>query len=903
MLQDYEIEKLLVELNLPDEARKLIRFARTESPVRQVTSSNGNSIISFFSKKMGGRHLELESRTVEAPPATLYEDDKGCLEFWPQPFCIDLVIRDKNGKVTTRIRHYPDYLIIRADAVYVHEWRKEDRLLRLAAEGDQFYKDDNGRWHYRSVEEYFGSIGMMYELHSSLELPREYILNVSFLEDYQSPDCPPLPEEIEASLLQLITKRGSIPFLELIQDHGYTADNIFKAVVKKAVFVDLYYDRLDATADLIIHRDMSLAKAHRIIKTDRTPPLPIPGMGRLSAGARVTFDGKHFEVLLVGSGKVLLRGNDGKNISLPLEDVEALYHKDDFEISGSQNVGRNLVKSLADLSYEQIDNANNRLAIINGEDSAETPIRTIQNWKSRIDDNMSAVEKLIVLADRNRDKGNRTPRLPEEVETLAEETIRTFFNTPDYRTAIATWHKYQVVCEEKGVVPMSYETFTKRVKTTGSTKDREGKRKDYQEASIPLFLDYEFPVNGVRPHEVCYVDHTILNLANVGPEGTELGKPTWTLATDGNTTQARAMYLSFDPPSAKVVLMVLRDYVRRHKRLPKVLVVDGGKEFRSKELAWFCRIYGIDLRHRPPGMPRGGSPVERAIGATETEVIAQMKGNTRIMKNARMVTKTVNPFPRAEWTLTATYGALQDYLFEIRDTRIHPTLGCTPREYEAMKMTETGQRDHVLVKFDENIMLMTCPHTKRIKHKIDRQRGVWADNRHYWHDDFRTARKDELEVEVRVEPWCANVVYVYFRGHWIAAITRNINPFAGRTRREVELALRAERRLAKANANRDRLKKLSSKKMLELWSPDKFDERIGMQQKEMEYLYKQLGMTVAMPQYIPTTVKTYTLQEHPQPEFSTANSIDNNLTVPAANEKVNNDGYDNGFWGDVHGFV
>jgi hypothetical protein len=851
MLQDYEIEKLLVELNLPDEARRLIRFARTESPVRQVTSSCGNNIISHYSKKMGGRHLELESRTVEAPPATLYEDDRTCLEFWPQPFCIDLVIRDENGKVVTRIQHYPDYLIIRVDGIYVHEWRREDRLLRLAAEGDQFYKDDDGKWHYKAVEDYFAAIGIKYELHSSFELPREYILNTRFLEDYHSPDSPPLSEEIEATLLQLVTERGSIPFLELIQDHGYTADNIFKAVVKKAVFVDLYNDRLDATADLMIHRDMSLAKAHRIIKTERETPLPIPGMGCLSAGASVTFDGKDFKVILVGSGKVLLKDSEGKTIELPLDDVVALFKNDYLDITSTQNGSKAPVRTLADFSYEQLETAEKRLAIINGGNNTDIPARTIQNWNARIDDDMSVVDKLIALTGRTHEKGNRTPRLPEKVESLAEETIGKFFNTPECRTALATYDKYQETCEKNGVEPMSYPTFTKRVKNNRSTKPREGKRKAYQEAEIPLFLDYGDPVHGVRPHEVCYVDHTILNLANVGPEGTDLGKPTFSLSTDGNTTQARAMFLSFDPPSAKVVLMVLRDYVRRHNKLPKILVVDGGKEFRSKELKWFCRIYGIDLRHRPPGMPRGGSPVERAIGATETEVIAQMKGNTRIMKNTRMVTKSVNPFPRAEWTLCATYGALEKYLFEIRDTRIHPTLGSTPREYEAMRMLETGQREHVLVKFDENIMLLTCPHTMRIKHKIDRQRGVWADNRYYWHDDFRMVKKDEL-VEVRVEPWCANVVYVYYRNRWIAAITRDIRQFAGRTRREVELALRVERRLAKVNANKDRQKKLSSKKMLELWSPDKFDERIGIQQKEMIYLYTRLGMAVAMPACVPT---------------------------------------------------
>jgi len=80
------------------------------------------------------------------------------------------------------------------------------------------------------------------------------------------------------------------------------------------------------------------------------------------------------------------------------------------------------------------------------------------------------------------------------------------------------------------------------------------------------------------------MDHTILNLATVGEDASALGKPLFTVATDGHTTQTRAFYLCYEPPSAKVVLMTLRDYVRRNHRLPKILVVDGGKEFRSKEL-------------------------------------------------------------------------------------------------------------------------------------------------------------------------------------------------------------------------------------------------------------------------------------------------------------------------------
>jgi len=904
MLKDHEIEQLFVELALPEEARQLVRFARANSPVRDANSRLGNSIVWHFSRKMGNRHLEVESRTVEGPAATTYENDPSCLEFWPQPCRVDLVIKDENGKIISRKQHTPDFLLIRQDGIYIHEWREEARLMRLAMESQLFFKDDNGRWHYRPAEDHFANIGLRYELHSALEHPRTYIQNVRFLEDYQSPECPPLPENVETSMLKLVSERGSIPFLELLHEHSYAADNIFKAIVKKSVAVDLHADRLDAPSNLMIHRDMAIARAYRILKHDQTPALPVPGMGRLSAGARLRFDGKDFEVMLVGGGQVLLKDQDGKRMSLPLEDVEALFAKCDIDVISARNPDGTPSKSLAEFSKEQLEIASERLEAITEGGTNKASVRTLQRWGAMMNGAATQLDRLIALVDRNQDKGNRMARLPEKAESLAEEAIRLHYNTPECRTACATYQKYQILCEEHDTRPMSYPTFTKRVKTGCSVKKREGKRKAYQEAAIPLLLDYAFPVHGVRPHDVCYIDHTVMNIATVGPEGSELGKPTFTLVVDGCTTQTRAFYLSYDPPSARSVLMALRDYVRRNNRLPRIIVVDGGKEFRSRELEWFCRRYGIDLRHRPAGMPRGGSPVERAIGATETEVLAKLEGNTRIMKNVRMVTKSVNPFEKAIWTLTALHGALDEYLFEIRDNRIHPSLGSTPRDYEAMRMAETGQREHVLVRLDQNIMLMTSPHTKRWHHKIDRARGVWADNMYYWHDDFRTAKIGE-KFEVRIEPWNANVVYVYFRERWVAAIARDLRVLGGRTLREVELALRAERRLAKVNGNKDRLSKVSAKKMVALWSPDKFDERIGKQQREMTHLYSRLGMTVAIPTEVAGTCLSPPLPIS-APKVSPGTTHADNF-APAALQVPQvvqtNDASDSNFWRNANGFV
>lgn len=177
--------------------------------------------------------------------------------------------------------------------------------------------------------------------------------------------------------------------------------------------------------------------------------------------------------------------------------------------------------------------------------------------------------------------------------------------------------------------------------------------------------------------------------------------------------------------------------MRRNQRLPRVLVVDNGKEFHSHELEYFCRIYGVELRYRSPGMPRGAAMVERAFGAIEEEVFSEMAGNTRIMKqNTRQVTKEVDPYRQTEWTLASVYGATEDYLFNVRANRAHPSLGVTPNEYEMQSAAKAGQRDCRMFTLDEK--------------PASRKRSA---------DDLSKAERNFLEAVSRVQQqWpCARV--------------------------------------------------------------------------------------------------------------------------------------------------
>jgi putative transposase len=241
-------------------------------------------------------------------------------------------------------------------------------------------------------------------------------------------------------------------------------------------------------------------------------------------------------------------------------------------------------------------------------------------------------------------------------------------------------------------------------------------------------------------------------------------------------------------------------------------------------------------------MPRGGSPVERIFGATEEEVIAQMEGNTRQLKHARETSKSHDPFERAAWTLYATYRAFEKYFFEVRPVRSHPMLGMTPNEYEAKRLAETGQREHRLVAYDQNLMLATCLPTPRGKHKFDKRRGIQSDGQWYRHPDMAVL-KDGEKVEVLLEPWLFNVIYVYVRDHWVAAVGTSSRAAPGRSRREVNIAVRAEKRLALKNAAKDRLKPENLRSISALLKPESFDERLNKQQRELRHLFSRLGAT------------------------------------------------------------
>ncbi|MDJ0577424.1 MAG: hypothetical protein QNJ65_19970 [Xenococcaceae cyanobacterium MO_234.B1] len=230
----------------------------------------------------------------------------------------------------------------------------------------------------------------------------------------------------------------------------------------------------------------------------------------------------------------------------------------------------------------------------------------------------------------------------------------------------------------------------------------------------PFYWELEFttPRHGNRPWAICHLDHTQLDIELVSSKTQAvLGRPWATFLSDAYSRRILALYLTFDPPSYRSCMMVMRDCVRRHGRFPQCLVVDGGKEFSSVYFERLLAMYECTSKTRPGGKPRFGSVCERLFGTANTMFIHNLAGNTQITKNPRSVTTAVNPRRHAVWTLGSLYEHLCNWVYEFYDHQEHPALGLTPQEAYHQGIVKTGLRPNRLIPYDETFRILTLPTT------------------------------------------------------------------------------------------------------------------------------------------------------------------------------------------------
>ena len=840
MLSDEAFEHWCQGLALPEQTKALIAHIRASPPARRVQGAAGNVSGRYPSKKMGVS-IQFESHRLELAAIHEMEHDPNVLAYYDQPGRIKLTYQGKNNDRRVGALHTPDFFVIRQDRAGWLECKMEERLRELAEEMPHRYvREADGTWRCPPGEAYAQPFGLFYCLYTSAQIDWVYQRNLLFLEDYLRVSAQPVAEELAEAIRVAVMRNPGMTLRELLEQHqaGW-ADAIYFLLVTDHLYVDLRAAPLGEPEHVQVFLDRETAHAYTVLKPP-SPSGPRPQVRLAHVGTSLLWDGKPWSVLNIGTTVMTLRSEHSELIDLPQETFETLVQHGKLTGLDSELLEEQHEQSrtrLAHASPSDLQEANRRYALLgmwqetaSGAATASVSVRTLQRWQQRFREaEATQGNGYIGLLPRVGARGNRQKKLPEQAEALMETFILNDYETlkqkPKYEVYVAFVRQAEL--EGLSIIP-SYKTFQTRIKQRPAHErvlKRQGKR-----AATPLEpwvweLERTTPKHGDRPLEIGHLDHTELDIELVSARtGRPLGRPWASFLMDAFTRRLLAVYLSFDPPSYRSCMMLLRECVWRYGRLPQIMVVDGGKEFDSTYFETLTAYYACTKKTRPWAKPRYGSVCERLFGTANTQFVHDLVGNTQIMQRVRQVTKKIQPQEQAIWTLADLYDYLCIWAFEVYDLTMHPALGQTPADAFKMGLARSGERAHI--RYDEEFRYLSLASTRKGMAKVEQGRGVKINYVYYSSKFFALARVEESYVPVRYDPFDIGVAYAYVQGEWVKCLSEHHLQLRGHSERELQLA---SSELRKRYQNHGRGGAITAKRLAEFLASVEAHETLLMQ--------------------------------------------------------------------------
>jgi putative transposase len=804
MISDAEFNQWSRRLGVSSEAHITISQIRSSSPVRAVSSSQGNVSGRYPSRKMGVT-IQFESHKNELAFIYEYEHDSEVLEYYDQPSTIKLNYESATGR-HLGILHTPDFFILRACAAGWEECKTEDDLVKLSSRNtNRYVRDNDGKWRCPPGEEYAKKLGLYYRVRSSKEINWTYQRNIEFLDDYFRSNVTRANADVQTSLLAQVAKEPGITLKELFwySQASASRDDIFALIAHDSLYVDLHSAPLVEPDKVFVFPNIDAAIVHKnLMQIPMQPQTDISHLINLSVDCSIQWDGKGWKIVNVGESMIGLLGEGKTFAEIPTTVFEKLVREN--RITGIVPNPSESLNPEAKRRFEQADKcayakANYRFKVVqaylrgdplpNGIYISE---RTLRRWASayRLAQQVYGIG-YIGLIPRKR-IGNTSDRLSAQTRSLINEFIESDYENLKQKRKFEVYASFLLACQQRGVLPVTYKTFCKAVKLRpryNQLLKRQGHRVAYSNQEFYWELTQTTPRHGERPFHIAHIDHTELDQELVcSITGQNLGRSWATFLMDAFSRRLLAIYITYDPPSYRSCMMNLRECVRRFGRLPQIVTVDKGLDFSSTYFETLLAIHECTKKTRPSAAGRFGSVCERLFGTTNTRFIHNLQGNTQIMRNVRQVTKSNNPRQNAIWTLEKLYLYLHEWAYEVYDTIEHPALGQCPRDAFASGMLYAGERSNRLIPYNDDFRMLTLPTTKKTTAKVQIGRGVKINNIYYWSDAFRHPAVEGTQVAVRFDPWNAGLSFAYVRGRWTECYSERYAVFRGRSEREIMIA-------------------------------------------------------------------------------------------------------------------
>ena len=756
MLDDKAFNEWCLDLNLSALACQTIEQIRLSNPSRRVQSNRKNVVGSYPSRKMG-MTIQFESHRNELARIYELEHDSTVLEYYDQPPTIELVYSSKTGR-TNRHSYTPDFFILRTDSAGWEECKTEEDLCKLNERSPYRYtKTSEGEWCCPPGQIYAARFGLTFQVWSNAQTSWVFQQNMIWLEDYFHATTSAVDSELVSTIGAIVQAQPGITLAKLFQgvEHG-TADDFYQMIATEQLYVNLDTDPLTDPQQVRVFATSSIALAYA--RTIQIPPPAVScQMQRLpiSVGNNLLWDGEVWMIANTGMTATGLLRADGKFVELLNETLSDLVRmgtiKPDQATLQSESQA-NITNLLRHARPQDIIVANHRYEQLQpylGNASPAIPSRSIRRWRQQYQTAAAIYGSGYVgLLPQHQAKGNRAARLTPIVTDFMEKFIADHYETCKNRRAARVYQAFTHACETHNppLTPPSYRRFLLEIKRRSGynqTQKREGHRAAVAKEPFYWQLELTTPQHGSRPFEITHIDHTQLDVelvsslvtltdcvlnTNSAIERQNLGRPWATFMVDAYSRRLLAVYLSYEEPSYRSCMMVLRICVQRFQRFPQTIVVDNGSEFHSHYFEQLLAHFHCTKKYRPPAVARFGGVIERLFGTANTQFIHELQGNTQINRKQRQVTQSIRPEEHAIWTLGELYKCLCEWAYTVYDQCPHPTLGDSPQHTFASGLILGGNRLHLRIEYDEAFRMLTLPSPERGQRTVQPGRGVKIHN-------------------------------------------------------------------------------------------------------------------------------------------------------------------------------
>ena len=752
--------------NVPEEGERFLQEASI-APARRANGFRSNTVL--MPAPEYGYALTAESTSLECACFLIARARPDVIRIYNQGPKQKIQATTPEGTTYT-ISLTVDAILLTETGVEVIELENLEESASYYLKAKNRYELVDGRYTSPPVEAYFAKWRFKFSILSEDNLDARFAQNARFIHPYQVGHArDPIKDDEKSRLLAAVSSQPGIFLTDIQFDSApRRAEIAYHLIASGELFTHLSECPLEKPDRIRLFPTPQKERAFLLLReATRRQPADLKSLGYLlETDSLIDIAGKEYRVGRVGVDELVLI--DPKGVSLPPMPHQALLDLKP-RIGGIYNAEKTFEAILAEASPEdmaELQYRQNSIApyLMGGAKAAETPHdRNVRRWRDAF---LEAKRKfgigLAGIFPGHYRSGNREPRMNDQVETLITHVIDKYYLKPAGNN-VTDCHLHILAIGQRLKIPPSqlpsYSTIARRCAAIDPYKKafrRFGKRAAHKFLPIHRGKSPLGSPHGDKSFAVAHCDSTQLDLAITHDNQVIEIKHLWhTKMVDAFDLRVLATHTSEAHPSADTLQALISKCVEIHGAIPAQIVVDWGTEHKNVWVERTLTRIGVTILYRPKAKPVAGTTVETHFAKLAKELIHNCAGNTKLMKEARQVTKAVDPRNHTIWSEALVLELLAVYY---QSTNNRPRKNRpSPNAIAAASYEQFGPPP-VQVADVKSFLRMLLPYVDRIHRMVSNRGTIRCNHYTFGHDDLRIFAGTLVDVRVdRKEP---RLVYV-----------------------------------------------------------------------------------------------------------------------------------------------